>query len=380
MRRLGVVWLLVLLLGSWSGQVAWARPPAQAATVSLSLQPTVLTLENGTEFELLAVIESGNTLVDGAQVTLGFDPAYVRVLEIIALGDLSDLLPAPELLPDRFSNSEGRISYAAGKLFGTPPSGTIEIFLLRMLAVGATAETTIAFVEDTRFLSNRVTSEGQILSLNLLGSAVAIEGYAPSPTVTPTGTVTSTPTETLVPTDTPEPPATEDATAYPAATAWPSLTPSATHTPTHTETFSPTPTLAPQTPTDTPQPPRDEIPLPTSTLALPQQPTMTPGASEPQPTPTASLLPAEERPAAPPEEAGAPTAAPEASATPPSTPDSAEFLHASARVEPEPSVTPETDRSFGVFVTENVGSLVAILVIAVAALGFALVRRQATTP
>lgn len=386
MRRSLVVCLLVLLLGSWSAQAAWARPLAQA-TVSMSLQPTVLTLEYGQEFELLVVIESGATPVDGAQVTLGFDPDHVRVLEIIARNDLSDLLPAPSNLPDRFSNSEGRISYAAGKLFGTPPSGAIEVFLVRFQAVDITPGTEIEFVEDDRFFSNKVTSSGQILGLSLLGCAVAIEGNTPTPTST--GAATATPTATR--TETPVPPPTDDSEAYPGITEEPSFTPSPTPTPTLTPTWTPSPsaTLAPRIPTNTPLPRRDETATPTN-AAVPTQPaTAAPRTGEPPAAPTETSTPPQTatlpstapQTAVPPpsttpsEGAAAPTGAPPPSDTPPAAPEALGAPNAAA-LEPESAAAPEEQASLGAFVKKNIGSLVAILVIAISALGFALVRRQ----
>jgi len=137
--------------------------------VEIAIEPVYRLVEAGSILTVDLVIRSGEQPVDGAQAFLDFDPAYLMVVD--AAGDPTDSV-APgtaldQILQNVVDNSAGRISYAAGRLFGPSPSGEFVLATIRLKAKAATEGTWLLFhrgaprdtqvVYDTAPILSRIT-------------------------------------------------------------------------------------------------------------------------------------------------------------------------------------------------------------------------------
>lgn len=304
-----------------------------SAPVYLLLEPQTLTVTPDADFTLSVMVDSGQQQLDGVQLTLGFEPSYLTVVSLTPGTTMGDIFQ------QGYSNEQGLVTYAAGKMFGTPPSGRFELVRVRCKALTATTGTAVQFLLDGP-LATRAVFGGENLPVTLTGSVVVISQAAanPSPTTagaqpTATDTVSAAQTPTATQESYPAP-----VTGTPVATA----TSVATATPVATETAG---TEATITSTGTPSYTKQQPPLPSPA----------PSAT-PSPTPTPLLLPTVIAPSA------TPTVA--ATATP-----------AATDVPPAPTATPVPPDKAGDTGT-RILAILGILIIAILALGFAYARRH----
>ncbi len=266
--------------------------PASFASspVYLLVEPQTLTVTPDADFTLSIMVDSGQQQLDGVQLTLEFEPSYMTVVSLTPGTAMSDVFQ------QGYSNDQGLVTYAAGKMFGTPPSGRFELVRVRCKALTATTGTAVQFLLDGP-LATRAVFGGENLPVTLTGSVIVISQAAANPSPTTAGTqptatpesypgpVTATPatTVTAVATETPVATATIQATITPAAT------------PSYTKQQPPLPSPAPRatpslmptlTPTLPPSPTAIEAPA-----TLPAANTATATATSAPPTPTATSVP-----------------------------------------------------------------------------------------
>ena len=387
-----LVILCMIILGSLSVPV-WALPSAQDS-ITLGIDPMTQAVSIDSEFLVTVYVDSGQEPIDGVQVTLAFDPAHLSVVELVPGSALPDVFPAPTALPDGYSNPEGRISFAAGKLGADLPKGKFGVLTIRFHAEALTTGTLVEFTDDPNLHISKVTHGGVNLGINLIPSVIAIVSSGePTSTQEPAATAspTTTSTETPMPTDTPEAPEpTSTSGPYPwqEGTATPTPTPVFTNTPvgTPTSTPTPTPTLFPTPPPTGAAPATETLPSrrdDTPTLVPSVNPTTPPPAIPEAPAPTATAAPQQTAP--PPSSTPEPTATPEPQAT--STPPPPTV--AGKTVAPPPSATarledientiaaPKPTASLWTsLLTEHIWSTLGIVAIALFSLGFAILRRQ----
>jgi len=144
--------------------------------VSISIKPVAKTVSVGQIFTLAIEIEAGSQSVDGAEAHLDFDREYLRVVD--SEGKETDTIIGWEALPtelqNQADNSVGQIDYSAGT-FGTPPSGTFTLAMIRFKAISETANTVLVFT----FTSPRKTDvvfEGQSVLGSHTDGSVKVEG------------------------------------------------------------------------------------------------------------------------------------------------------------------------------------------------------------
>ena len=118
-----------------------------AGTVDLAFSPVTQAGQIGDilVFDLLPV--AGEQLLNNVELYVDFDPMALQVVD--ANGALTeeiaaDLTMLDNLLLNSVDNNNGHIRYDAGKLTGTPPSGTFRVATIRFKAIG-TLPTTVRY-------------------------------------------------------------------------------------------------------------------------------------------------------------------------------------------------------------------------------------------
>ena len=290
---------------------ATATPTAR---VELSIDPSPYTAMEGDLFLLELLVDAGVQPVDGAEVFIDFDPAYLAIVN--QNGTPASAITPREGLDDivwnQVDNVRGKINYVARKTSSPFPSGTFVLASFWVQAKQPTAGTIIDLASNTKLLF-----EFQNVLASAADGQVIITARTPTsaPTATPTvtrtatatlsATATTTPTVTRTPTRTPRPwpgvlylpmlirnsppPPTPTPTVTPTSTATgtPTRTATATpsSTPTHTATATPTITQTPSATATATQPPTA-----TATWTITSTPTHTYTPSI-TPTPTITSTP-----------------------------------------------------------------------------------------
>ncbi|MBM3133996.1 MAG: hypothetical protein FJZ89_01640 [Chloroflexi bacterium] len=183
------------LLASNFGQAGQTRSQAQRlaeleleiGSVLLVIDPPVATVTPGQVFTLTVQVQAGTQQVDGAQASLDFSPAFVRVQRLTAGTAL------PLILLNQFNNTAGTIDHAAGALADFP-SGTFVLVQIQFEALAETAGTPLAF----HFGLPR-DSDVAFGGVSVLGGTSNGAIVVQSPTATPTPTPTPTLTPTAMP-------------------------------------------------------------------------------------------------------------------------------------------------------------------------------------
>jgi hypothetical protein len=115
----------------------------QLATASqnvvLTALPSTKFVKVGDTFEITIQIQSGTQSVDGAQVSLDFDPSRLKVLSMT--GNTSTF---PLVLLNTYDNTNGTIDYAAGTV-SYFPSGNLDLLQIQFEALTDGPATPIAF-------------------------------------------------------------------------------------------------------------------------------------------------------------------------------------------------------------------------------------------
>ena len=100
--------------------------------------PEQSTVRVGESFTVTVRVQSGTNLIDGAQASIDFDPAYLQVENIIGDGIL------PLQLLNQHDNAACTLDYAAGALSNFP-SGTVSLVHIRFRLIAQTASTELIF-------------------------------------------------------------------------------------------------------------------------------------------------------------------------------------------------------------------------------------------
>jgi hypothetical protein len=172
-----------------------------ALAVTLRFNPSSPSVATNDVFAVNVEVVAGSQPVDGAEIHVDFNPVYLQVVD--AGGNpVTEIEPGTALdvaLLNNVNNAQGQIDYAAGKLTGTPPSGTFVLATIRFKALAGTGggSTPLTFVSRGGSPTN-VTYAGDSVLTGVENGGVVISGGTPAIT----GTVTSTPTLTYTPTST----------------------------------------------------------------------------------------------------------------------------------------------------------------------------------
>ena len=106
--------------------------------VKISLETTKRNYKMGTTFLMPVTVNAGTQSVDGAQVSLKFDPRYLRVKRIIAGTSL------PIGLVSQYDNQKGTIQFAAGRLNGSNDK-QFTLMIVEFEPIGVVKKTSITF-------------------------------------------------------------------------------------------------------------------------------------------------------------------------------------------------------------------------------------------
>ncbi len=169
-------------------------PEATGGTVTLSVIPATTTVQPGQVFTLDLRIDAGTQPVDGVQAFVNFDPALLQIVD--AADQPTDRVVGGTALDaelrNRADNVAGQIDYAAGKLTGTPPSGSFIVASLRFKALALTPGTLLTF-EFSGSRLTRATYQSALILGTANGGTVVIANPTATPTLTPTATATLSP-------------------------------------------------------------------------------------------------------------------------------------------------------------------------------------------
>jgi hypothetical protein len=168
--------------------------------IELRLDPPSPSVAVGNLFDLAIRVDAGSQPVDGAEVHLDFDPAYLQVVDASGdpAGEIEDSGVLTTLIINQANNSTGQIDFAAGMLQGELPSGTFLLATVHFRALTSTAagSTSVAFVTELPRQTN-VTYSGHSVLAGVHDAAVRIGVVTATSTPTSTATRTPTPTSTV---------------------------------------------------------------------------------------------------------------------------------------------------------------------------------------
>jgi TolB protein len=136
---------------------------ANAQPVNIAISPYSKAVNVGDVFTLDVKVSAGSQLVDSVDSYLSFDRNYLRVVDASG-NETNSIIPGttlPVVLQNNADNSQGRITYSAGKqLGGVSPSGDFVLATIHFKAIAATpgGGTAIAFQSgtDVFYLGNSV--------------------------------------------------------------------------------------------------------------------------------------------------------------------------------------------------------------------------------
>ena len=266
-----LLWLSVLLfvlLQLPAGRPA--RPPAaQAAGSSANLAFPHILGQIGGEVQLPLHLETGGHGIGSIEVTLTYDPAVLKFVEIEAGPNLSGWFLATN------TPQSGHLAVSLASSEWLTQNGTV--FDLRFHILADSPQVTPIG------LSRAVLNEGSV-STGLTDGSVTIVASLPTATSTPTATATGTASATVTPTAT--------ATGTASATVTPTTTTTATATGTASATVTPTPT-ATATATGTASATVTPTPTATATATGTASATVTPTATATATPAIATVLPEE---------------------------------------------------------------------------------------
>lgn len=80
----------------------------------------------------------------------------------------------PLAIGKRYDNEEGTIDFSAGKISGTPPSGTFTVATIQFRALGETVVTSLTFAQ-TETRNTEAAHDGESILGSLTGATVTIE-------------------------------------------------------------------------------------------------------------------------------------------------------------------------------------------------------------
>lgn len=145
--------------------------PISQEPISFSLNPITPTVTTGDIFTVTVQISTGSQPVDSVAVYLDFNAALLQVEEVISGTEF------PSLLLNQFSNQDGTIDFAAGKLTAPFPSGSVTVMRIRFLTVQA-GTTSIEYHQQGIRVTEAVY-EGTSLPITVTGADVTIQNSVP---------------------------------------------------------------------------------------------------------------------------------------------------------------------------------------------------------
>jgi hypothetical protein len=140
--------------------------PARIAT-TLSAVPAASQIRIGQTFTVTILVQSGSESVDGAQVSLDFDPTRLQVKKVTA-----NLASLPSVLLNTYDNSAGTVDYAAGT-FSNFLTGQITLVEIEFEAIATTSATPLTFHLETPRKSE-VTFAGNSILTGTVDSVISI--------------------------------------------------------------------------------------------------------------------------------------------------------------------------------------------------------------
>ncbi len=115
-------------------------PTFAPGVVNMSFEPQTYQAVAGQEFILTIRVQAGEQLVDTAQASFNYDPAFLSVVEIIPGKTL------PTLLQNTFDDKTGTLDYSAGALPPAQPAkGTFDLAQVKFKALTTTPATFLVF-------------------------------------------------------------------------------------------------------------------------------------------------------------------------------------------------------------------------------------------
>ncbi|MBM4429592.1 MAG: hypothetical protein FJ026_04485, partial [Chloroflexi bacterium] len=147
-----------------------------AGTVHLGIEPPSASVMKDQVFPLQIQVDAGSQPIDGAEVHLNFDPAYLQVVDSngnpASTIESSNALDVP--IQNIVANGQGHIDFAAGT-FDAPPSGTFVLATIRLKALQSThgGSTAMIFV-DRQGSPTNVTYAGNSVMDGMDGGLVVV--------------------------------------------------------------------------------------------------------------------------------------------------------------------------------------------------------------
>jgi hypothetical protein len=157
---------------------------SNSGEVIISVEPALNQVMAGDNFTVTVQLQTGDQLVDGAQVSLNFDPS---VLQVVQMNGNSTAFPL-ELI-SQYDNTNGTIDYSAGTLSNFP-SGDITVLEIELEALADTAGTSLEFnltpprVTDATYGGESVLTDvqdGVVIVGNAYKIALPIVFHNPAP-------------------------------------------------------------------------------------------------------------------------------------------------------------------------------------------------------
>jgi hypothetical protein len=158
--------LLVILLGLVTVN---PLPTYAQGSVSIEVNPPSKTVQVDEIFDVTIQVVAGAQQVDGAEVHLTFDPAFLEVQSLAAGTNLP-----MTLVPPTFDNGAGTIDYGAGALPPSLPSGTFDLLTITFKALAQTTGTGLTFI-TTGFPKTDATFQGNSILASVGPGSVVIE-------------------------------------------------------------------------------------------------------------------------------------------------------------------------------------------------------------
>ena len=134
-------------------------------TVNLAFDPSGKVANVGEIFTMALMVQAGAQPLNNVELYVNFDPAVLQVVDAAGNPASSiepDLTTLETLLYNNVDNAGGHIRYDAGRLVGTPPTGTFRVALVRFKRLASTETTIVRFVPPTDVFFNGSSVVGSL--------------------------------------------------------------------------------------------------------------------------------------------------------------------------------------------------------------------------
>ena len=191
-----------LAIGNYSGEICVSsndsanplvRIPVELEVigggVDIYLEPPSSSTYVGSIFTLDIMADAGVQPINNVELYLNFDPAFLQVVDVSG-NPASAIEPDPNalntVLLNSVDNTNGLIRYDAGRLSGTPPSGTFRIATIRFKALDESSQTSVRFDPSTDAFYNGASVIGSTQDASVeiqpgcLEGSVTLQAHATS--------------------------------------------------------------------------------------------------------------------------------------------------------------------------------------------------------